>query len=120
MPGRPPPLGNSFVWMAHTLMPSAQVRLLEQRFLDVRHQIKTHGVSEALLRGTALEGIACMRKRGHSAFRPLIFWGVLWGEGRIVVPIAPLSLPSNSHRRMGGLWPRSAGGAGDRPRRAAR
>jgi hypothetical protein len=46
MPYRPPPLGNGFVWLAHTLMPSAKVQLLEQRLGDVRHQAKTRDMSE--------------------------------------------------------------------------
>jgi hypothetical protein len=46
MPDQPPPLSNGFVWFACTLMPSAKVRLLEQRLTDVRHQLMTRDVSD--------------------------------------------------------------------------
>jgi hypothetical protein len=59
-------------------------------------------------------------KGGHSAFRTCPFWVVLWGVGKTPVLTAPLSWPSNSRHRMVALESRSAEGAGDRLRRAAR
>ena len=41
MPGPPPPLGNGFVWICHTLLSAEQARLLERRLLGLRHEYRT-------------------------------------------------------------------------------
>ena len=42
---RPPPLQNGYIWLAHTLVPVAEARLLEGRLRGVRHELRTFDVS---------------------------------------------------------------------------
>jgi hypothetical protein len=46
MTERPPRLGNGYVWICHTLMPSSKARLLGQRLGAVRHELRTRDYSE--------------------------------------------------------------------------
>lgn len=46
MTERPPPLANGYVWMAHTLMPSSKVLLLERCLHELRHELRTRDYSE--------------------------------------------------------------------------
>jgi hypothetical protein len=46
MIGRPPPLSNGDVWLAHTLMPSSRLRLLEQGLTGLKDQSRIRDVSE--------------------------------------------------------------------------
>ena len=41
MSDRPPPLGNGYLWLAHTLLPAAKARLLEEHLHGLRHELRT-------------------------------------------------------------------------------